>query len=71
MSDQVHDNLSGCQLSPVDRILPGIPVEDPVQLRHFRNPATVHLSIKFNRELHEVKVAPGRPFDPVQALIPN
>ena len=44
-------------LRSLNRVLLGIPVENHVQFGNFRNPTAINLSIKFNREFHQLRIS--------------
>ena len=57
MSDLVQYNLTRRDLSSLNCVLLGIPVENDVEFGNFRNPTAINLSIKFNGELHQFKLS--------------
>jgi hypothetical protein len=57
--DAIENDLLRGRLSSLDRVLPGISVQKNVQLRDFRDPTTVDLAVKLNRELHSVSLTLG------------
>ncbi len=58
MSNTVENNLMRSQLSPLNRILLRVSVQEDVQFRHFRDPATIGLAVELNGELHNHNLPP-------------
>lgn len=57
MSDPIQHNFTRRDLRSLNCVLPGVSVEYDVQFGDFRNPTAIHLSIKFNRELHHHEIS--------------
>ena len=53
MGDPVENNFPRCRLSPLNRVLLRVPIQEDVQFRHFGNPTTVDFAVQLNRELHK------------------
>ena len=58
MGDAVENNFLRCRLSPLNRVLFGVSVQQDVHFRHFRNPTAIDLAVKLDRELHSHRLPP-------------
>lgn len=57
MGDPVENDLPRGRLSSLNRVLPGVPVQEDIQFRHFGNPAAIDFAVELDCELHSYSLA--------------
>lgn len=48
MSDAVENNLAGRRLSPLNRVLLRVPVQEDVQFGHFGDPTAIDFTVELD-----------------------